>query len=207
MGYGPQQKESSSGTTAAVIVAILLVVFLITTFVVGVGAFLLLAGKRSTTRTVVITQQQAMAEVEKARAEAMRAQAMRAQAMAKADAVEVQQLRKQITSSFPMTLKPADITVVVDRTSYPVEVARDGTITVEGESMGLNAFKSHLKELKRKSSNAFTLVLEVEADCPVKHLTPLLDMCEEVGDIDYRVHSTDESGVSDEPADPATSTS
>jgi len=50
-------------------------------------------------------------------------------------------------------------------------------------------------KLKDETSNIFSVHINADPECPVKHVVLAADECEEVGDIDYRIMSSDSSGV------------
>lgn len=75
------------------------------------------------------------------------------------------------------------------RLTLTIEVDREGNASVDGEPISLEQLKGRLAKLQNETSNAFTVYFNADPECPARHVIPLLDACEEVGDIDYRVAS------------------
>jgi hypothetical protein len=53
-------------------------------------------------------------------------------------------------------------------------------------------------KLKDDTSNAFSVQINADSECPVKHVVSVTDVCKEVGDIDYRILASRASASSDE---------
>jgi biopolymer transport protein ExbD len=123
-------------------------------------------------------EQQAVAEVRLAEAEAQRAVA---EARINDGMVQVQQ----------STLAAAS-----DRNlNFEVKLDRAGNASIDGETISLDELRKHLAKLKDETSNAFSMQIIADPECPVKLFIPVLDVCSEVGDIDIRVASSNRSGT------------
>jgi biopolymer transport protein ExbD len=75
------------------------------------------------------------------------------------------------------------------RLNLELNLDREGNASVDGEEIGLDKLRARLVKLKGETSNAFVVHIIADPECPAKHIIPVLDVCEEVGDIDYRVAS------------------
>ena len=75
------------------------------------------------------------------------------------------------------------------RLSFEVNLDREGNTSVDGERIGLDELKARLAKLKEETSNTFSVRINADPECPAKLLIPVLNVCEEVGDIDFRVAS------------------
>ena len=84
------------------------------------------------------------------------------------------------------------------RLSFEVKLDHEGNASVDGERIGLDELREEIAKLKDETSNAFSVRINADPECPAKHVVSVLDVCEEVGDVDYRVVS---SKGSDVPAD------
>lgn len=82
------------------------------------------------------------------------------------------------------------------RLHFVLEIDREGNTTIDGENIDLHELKAKLVKLKDETSNAFSIHINADSDCPIKHVISVLDVCEEVGDIDYRIVASTESDVS-----------
>lgn len=79
---------------------------------------------------------------------------------------------------------------------FEVKVDREGNASVEGEKLGLDDLKAKLETLKEETSNAFSVQISADSECPLKHVVSVMDLCKEVGDIDFNVAASGDSGVS-----------
>jgi biopolymer transport protein ExbD len=70
---------------------------------------------------------------------------------------------------------------------FVLELDRDGIMSVGGEGIDLNGLKARLAKLKEEASNTSSVQINADPECPVKYIVPVLDVCEEIGDIDYRI--------------------
>ena len=70
-----------------------------------------------------------------------------------------------------------------------LEIDREGNTSVDGENIDLHELKAKLVKLKDETSNAFSVHINAEPECPVKHVVAVVAVCDEVGDIDYRIKS------------------
>ena len=73
------------------------------------------------------------------------------------------------------------------RLSYELSIDRDGNATVGGERIGLDELRAQLAKRQEETANVFSVRVNVDPECPARHIVPVLDVCEEIGDIDYRV--------------------
>ncbi len=161
MGYDQRQQ---SGAAVAFVVALLLLAILGLFFVAGAALFWVRTNN---------VQMQAMASEQRAMAELRQMETIQADAMA--------ELQEQ-AASVPLTPDT--------RLGYEVRLDRNGNTTMDGERIGLDELKAEIAKLKEETSNAFSLHINADSECPVKHLVSVLDVMEEVGDIDYRVASS-----------------
>ncbi|MDP6557959.1 MAG: biopolymer transporter ExbD [Pirellulaceae bacterium] len=83
----------------------------------------------------------------------------------------------------------------VPRLSFEVKLDREGNASIDGKGIGLDELRAHLAKLKNETSNAFSVRINADSDCPVKLVVPVLDVLEEVGDVDFRVASTGDTAV------------
>jgi len=51
-------------------------------------------------------------------------------------------------------------------------------------------------KLKEDTSNAFSVQINADSECPVRHIVPVLAVSKEVGDIDSKLVSSKNSGES-----------
>jgi biopolymer transport protein ExbD len=84
------------------------------------------------------------------------------------------------------------------RLNFELNLDREGNTSVDGERIGLDELREEIAKLKDETSNAFSVRINADPECPAKHVVSVLDVCEEVGDVDYRVVSSKDSDV---PAD------
>ena len=174
MGYDQHEKSSSSGAVVGILIAVLLIVVLGGLFLAGIGAFFFVASTRMETRQLVVAEQQASVQLEKF-------QAMTEMQQAEATA------QGQHESGMAATLTL--------RLDYRVSMDRDGSMSVDGKPVGLDELKARLTRLKDETSNAFSVRFTVDSECPVKHLTPVLAVCDDIGDIDYQVTTPEKPEV------------
>ena len=84
------------------------------------------------------------------------------------------------------------------RLNFVLELDREGNTSVDGERIGRDELRAQLSKLKDETSNVFSVHVDADPECPIKHVIPVLDVCDEVGDIDVRIVSSKNSDV---PAD------
>ena len=174
MGYDQHQQSNSSGAAAAIAVAVLLVA------IFGVlalaGAWLFVARTDRVQVQTVTSRQQAVVEVQLTKAETQRAAA---QVRVKDGMVQIRR------SSVATTPDP--------RLNFILQLDREGNARIEGDGIGLDELRTRLARLQDETSNAFSVRINADPECPVKHIIPVLDVCEDVGDIDYRIVSPKDS--------------
>jgi hypothetical protein len=161
MGHDERHQSSSSGVLAAVIAVVLIVVLLGVLAVLGAGYFLV----RSSRVEEMVARERTIAELKRVGEEAHRA-AAEAQR-------QVDEARGEVT--------PAP------RLNFVVTVDREGHVTRDGDEISLDGLRVQLAKSQDETHNAFTVYIHADPECPVKHVIPVLDACEKVGDIDYRV--------------------
>ncbi|MDA1055747.1 MAG: biopolymer transporter ExbD [Planctomycetota bacterium] len=94
-------------------------------------------------------------------------------------------------------LEQARIAATPDpRLDFVLEIDREGNASSDGESMGLDELRAEIAKLKDETSNLFRVRINADPDCPVKHVVPVLEILDEVGDINVRIVASKESNVS-----------
>ena len=168
MGYG--QRSDSSGAMVALVVAALLVVILGILAVGGASLFWVrassLQAQAVATQQQVVTGQQVVTSQRRGEAKV--------------------RLQQQYTAA--ATPDP--------RLDFAVRIDREGNTHVDGEKIGLAELRTQLARLKEETSNAFSVQINADSECPVKHLIPLLSVCDQIGDLDFRIVSSDRSDSS-----------
>ena len=173
MGYDERHQSSSSGAIVANVVAGLLFAILAIIAVAAVGLFWVRTDVVQ--MQAVATEQRLVTEVQLKEAEAQRAITQQAvtRVQLKDGIVQIQD------SSSATTPDPKlDFVLVIDRV---------GIMSVDGEKIDLDELKARLLKLKDETSNVFQVHVNADPECPIKHVTPVLDVCNEVGDIDYQI--------------------
>jgi len=82
--------------------------------------------------------------------------------------------------------------------SMEVRLDSRGAANINGEEVDIDGLKARLTKLKKETNARLSLQINADADCPVKHVVAILDICEEVGDIGYRIVSSAVSDVAAE---------
>jgi biopolymer transport protein ExbD len=75
------------------------------------------------------------------------------------------------------------------RLTFRVAIDREGNTSVDGDYIDLAELGTRLVKLKEETSNAFSVYIDADPDCPVKRVVPVVDLCNDVGDIDYLITS------------------
>lgn len=167
MGHDHQQ-SSSSGAVVAIVVAVMLVGIIGLLAVAGAGLFFVQAGRMAVIQDQMVVEEHV--ELHRAGAETQRAVAR----------VRIKDGMVQIQES--------SVGAIPDpRLNFEVRLDREGNASVDGEEIDLNELKARLAKLKEQTSNAFTVLINAHSECPVKHVIPVLDVCKEVGDIDFSI--------------------
>ena len=161
MGCDERQQSNSSGTLV-VVIGVVLVFAILAIVVVGGAALLWVGTVRTESRAAVVAEQRAVIE-EKLRAKATAMQS------------ELEEARSEATLD-PML-------------NFKLNLDQEGNTNVDGENIGLDELRTRLAKLKHETSNVLVVHINADPECPVKHIVPVLDVCHEVGDIDYRVES------------------
>ena len=161
MGYDQHHQSSSSGALVGVVVAVLLFAVLGILVVVGAGLFFVQTSRVE----AMVARDRAVAELRRVGVEAHNADAEAQR--------EVEEARVEATPD--------------PRLNFVVKLDREGNASVDGENIDLDELKAQLAKLKEETGNAFSVQINAGAECPVKHVVSVLDVCKEVGDIDYRV--------------------
>lgn len=81
------------------------------------------------------------------------------------------------------------------RLNFEVTLGREGNTSVDGKEIGLDELKAIVAKLKDETHNTFSVRINADSGCPVKHVVPVLDVCDEVGDIDYSIVSSDDADL------------
>jgi len=195
MGHDHQQ-SSSSGAVIAIVVAVLLVGIVGLLAVAGAGLLLVRGSKM---QQAVAIESQMVAEVHRAKSEEQRAVAEVHLAEA-----EIQQAVSQLQRAATQIQQSSVGAIPDPRLNFVVTLDREGNASVDGEGIGLDELRSRLAKLKDETSNAFSVQINADPECPVKLLIPVLDVCEEVGDIDFSIASSSSSdSTSDEDDTPS----
>ena len=174
MGHDHQQ-SSSSGTLVAVIGVGLALAILGIVVVAAVGLFWV----RMESRTAVIAEQRAVQQLR--RAEVVAQQAV-AQAQHEEAIVQLEQSRVAATPDPGLT--------------FEVTLDREGNASIDGKEIALDELRAQLAKLKDETGNSFSVHINVDSECLFKHVVSVMDVCKEVGDIDYRVASSSDSDSS-----------
>jgi biopolymer transport protein ExbD len=169
MGYDERQQSNSSGALVAVIGVGLVLAILAIIAVAGVGLYWVRA---STQQAQVVAMEQQATVATRTDVEAHRAMAL-------------SQLEQSRVAETPDP-----------RLNFVLEIDREGNTSVDGENVDLHELKAKLVKLKDETSNAFSVQVDADPDCPVKHVIVVVDVCEAVGDIDYRIVASKEPDVS-----------
>lgn len=187
MGFDEPKPSSSSGAAVVVAAGVILVFICGLLAVAGAGFFYVRSAR--TESMVLAERHQAVAQRQLALAEAARAQ------------VEIQRATAQLQHAATQ-LRQASPAVTPDpRLKFEVTLDREGTASIDGQAIGLAELRARLEKLKEETSNAFSVRISVDPECPVKQLVSVLDVCEDVGVIDFRValpggpRSSGEGGV------------
>jgi len=85
-----------------------------------------------------------------------------------------------------------------ERLNFEVKLDREGNTSIDGKEIDLDELRARLAKLKDETSNAFSVRINADPECPAKLLIPVLDVCEEVGDIDFRVVLAKDENPSDD---------
>lgn len=174
MGHD-HQETNSSGAVAAIVVAVLLVAILGIVAVAGAGIFWVKTA-RMESRTAVIAQHRAVEQLRRAGVEAQQAAA---QAQHEEAIAQLEQSRVAATPS--------------PRLNFEVTLDREGNASVDGEEIDLDGLRARLAKLKDETSNTISVRINADPECPAKRLIPVLDLCENVGDIDIRVEAASDA--------------
>lgn len=160
MGYDQREQTSSSGAAAAIVAAVLIIAVL-GFVVVGGAALFWVRAARMESEVAVVARQRAAEEVIRAKSTDLRSALREARAQATPD----------------------------PRLNFEVAIDREGNATVGGDDIGLDELREKLVELQEETSNVFSVHINADSECPIRHVVSVLDVCEGVGDIDYRVKS------------------
>jgi len=176
MGHEHQQ-SSSSGTVVAIVVGVLLVGFVGLLAVAG-ASLLWLGTSRTESRIVAVAEaNRAVAEELRAKGEAMHA------------ASQLQRATHQIQRSSIAATPDSKLNI-------KVTIDREGIASIDGGGIDLDELRARLGKLKDETGNAISVLIDADPECPVKLLIPVLDVCTEVGDIDFSIEVAS-SGVSE----------
>jgi len=187
MGHDHQQ-SSSSGAVIAIVVAVLLVGIVGLLAVAGAGLLLVRGSKM---QQAVAIESQMVAEVHRSKAEEQRAVAEVHRAEA-----EIQQAVSQLQRAATQIRQSSVAATLEASLNFEVSIDREGSVSIDGKEIGVDELKAWLAKLKAETSNTFSVHFNADPECPVKHIIPVLDVCEEVGDIDFRVATSSDSDLS-----------
>jgi hypothetical protein len=187
MGYD-QHQSSSSGAAVAIVVAVLLVGILGVLALAGAWIFLVRLDSSQSQVATVAMDQQVVTELRQGGV-TTRVQVPQTSVVVKPD--------------------PSDFTVRIDqdgnasvvatpdpKLNFEFKVDREGNASIAGEPLSLDELRVQLSMLKDETANALSVRVNADSECPVKHIIPVLDVCREVGDIDYSIVSSDDADSS-----------
>lgn len=155
----------------AIVVAVLLVGIIGLLAVVCVG--LLLVGTASSHYSRAV----AIAEANRAVAEELRAKGEAIQAV-------VQEERAKTT---PRIQRSSVAATPDPRLNLDVQLDQEGNASIDGEEIDLDELRARLAKLKDETSNAFSVRINADPECLFIHVISVMDVCKEVGDIEFRV--------------------
>jgi len=170
MGFDQPKQSGSSGVMIVVVAAALLVAILGIVAVAGVGLFFVRTTSNYSRAVAIAEANQAVAEELRAKGEAMHA--------------AVQEQRAEATTQIQQS---SDAATLGPRLNFEVTLDREGNASIDGGKIGLDELNARLAKLKAETSNTFSLQINVDPECPVKHIIPVLDVCKELGDIDFSI--------------------
>ena len=111
-------------------------------------------------------------------------------------ATETRAVVEERTVELRSALEEARAEATVDpRLNLEVKLDREGLTSNDGERISLDELRAKLVKLKTETSNAFSVQISTHSECPARHLIAVAAVCDEVGDIDYRITSLDDSPV------------
>lgn len=171
MGHHHQQSNSSA-TLVAVIGGGLVLAILGIAVVAAVALFWVRAA-RMRSLSAVVWEQQAVDQVHRAEAEARQAAA--------------QARHQEAISRLEQTRVAA---AAGPRLNFAVKLDRNGNVDVGGEQIGLDELNARLAEIKDKIRQTPSVEIQADPDCPFKHVLAVLNVCQELGEIDYRITSS-----------------
>jgi biopolymer transport protein ExbD len=87
------------------------------------------------------------------------------------------------------------------RLNFELNLDREGNASIDGKEIGLDELRAQLAKLKDETSNSFSVQINVDSECLFKHVVSVMDVCKEVGGIDYRVASSSDSDSSPDEGD------
>ena len=172
MGYDQHRQSVSSRTLVAIAVGVLLPVVglgIVALIGVGVGMWEHFGGVPQ----VAVVEQQAV--VESHELEEIESDGM--------------VLLQRQDASFADSSDP--------RLNFELNLDREGNASIDGKEIGLDELRAQLAKLKDETGNSFSVHINVDSECLFKHVVSVMDVCEEVGDIDFRVASS--SGADSSP--------
>ena len=152
MGHDHQQ-SSSSGAVIAIVVAVPLVAII--GIVAVAGAWLLV--RTSSVQSQAVTSEQLTVELHGAETETRRAVAH----------VRIKDGMVQIQQS-------SDAATPETRLNFAVTLDREGNASVDGEEIDLDELRAQLAKLKDETSNAFSVQINADPECPVTHVIPVI---------------------------------
>ena len=82
--------------------------------------------------------------------------------------------------------------------SIEVRLNHRGVANMDGEEVDIDVLRTRLAKLKKETDARLSLRINADAECPVKHVVAILSICEEVGDIDFRIETMAVSDVAAE---------
>jgi biopolymer transport protein ExbD len=162
-------EEHPQSSSSGVLIAVVVVIL----FVAMIGIVAVLGAgfffvSRVEMQEAVIAEELAVAEARRAEAEAVRA---------------IEEARSEATP---------DPTLI----DFEVKLDRDGNASLDGADIDLDGLRARLAKLKEETSDAFSVRIDADSECPVKHVVNVVDLCKGVGVINYSILSSIDSDVS-----------
>ena len=192
MGHDHQQ-SSSSGAVVAIVGVVLIVAILGVLVVAGVGLFFV---STSSVQFVNTSSGQSHVFIEDQMVTQEEVTTQRAVAEVHLAEAEIQQAVSQLQRAATQIRQSSVAATLEASLNFEVSIDREGNASIDGEKIGLDELKARLAKLKAETSNTFSVQINADPECPVKHIIPVLDVCKEVGDIDFSVATSSDSDLS-----------
>ena len=186
MGHDHQQ-SSSSGVVIVIVAAVLLVAILGIIAVAGAGLLLVRGAKM---QQAVAIENRMADKVQRAKAEEQRAivELHGAETVAKRAVAQV-----RIKDGMVQVQRTSVRTTPDPGLTFEVTLDGEGNASVDGEGIGLDELRAQLAKLKDETSNSFSVQINADPECLFKHVVSVMDVCKEVGDVDFSIVSSEDA--------------